>query len=62
MPLEGEVCNIVRACAVFHNMAQKGNVPPPPEICDVPDLDPHPPVFEENPPAVRQRLEVMQRL
>ena len=57
-----KVCNIVRACAVLHNMAQKQNVPAPPEAIDDPDLDPHPPVCQPNAAAVNLRLAVMQRL
>ncbi len=55
-----KVCKIVRACAVLHSMAHKENVPLPPEVNAVPDLDPHPLVFEPNAAAVHQRLEVMQ--
>ncbi|XP_046874255.1 putative nuclease HARBI1 [Hypomesus transpacificus] len=60
-----KVCQMIRACAVLHNMAQLQNVPLPPgaeAACVRPDPDPQPQAFQPNGAAVRQRLAVMRRL
>ncbi|XP_056263474.1 putative nuclease HARBI1 [Pseudoliparis swirei] len=59
-----KVCQIVRACAVLHNLALLKNVPLPPEAActghepdPLPHAHPHP-----HPGGVQQRLDVMRNL
>ncbi|KAK1889428.1 putative nuclease HARBI1 [Dissostichus eleginoides] len=55
-----KVCQIVRACAVLHNLALLNNVPLPPEAaCAQEEPDPLPQAFAQNPGALQQRLDVM---